>query len=171
MGGFRCETTVDRPVFGTYTKKMRRRRIYLLLLAAWELVRLYIVASSAVASRGTDSLPAFIFALAPEAVFAAAFFFLWLDFERFRVFRDLLIAVKAVSLAAAVVISVATFADYRAKGVYEAVWAIMSLRPTLIVGSADAIAILVLALTGKKAGKAAVAVAEGENEIAGKEEP
>jgi hypothetical protein len=170
-GRDRRETAVDRSVFGTYTEKMRRRRIYLLVLAAWELIRLYIVASYAVETGRFDFLPTCVYALAPEAVFAAAFFFLWLDFTRFRVFRELLIAAKAVSLAAAAIQSVSVLADYRAKGAYEAIWALLSLRPALIVGAADAAAIVLLAIAGGKTGKAAARVPEADSDAAGQEEP
>ena len=93
---------------------MQRKPLFLVAAAA-ELGRflaLAFLAGAVGALRSGSGLPAFFrYAMAPQLLFAAMFFFLWYDRERYGAYRPLAIAGKAVSLAAFIPLAVGLVAE------------------------------------------------------------
>jgi hypothetical protein len=124
---------------------MKHRPFAFLVLAAWELARFYIVAAFVSAPQSAAGYGTAVFALAPQILFAAAFFFLWFDYGRYSPYRPLLIAAKLVSLLAAVAFVFTVLGRAGADG--SIVSTVSRFRATVLVGAGDAIAVAVLALS------------------------
>jgi hypothetical protein len=79
-----------------------QRKPFFLAAAIAELLRflaIFFLADSLGVLRMGVGVPAlFRYAAAPQLLFAAALFFLWYDYERYEVYRPLLVAGKSVSL-------------------------------------------------------------------------
>ena len=88
---------------------MKRRPIHLAAVIA-EILRFFaliMLAQSLGLFRGASGAARLMrYAAAPQLLFPAAFFFLWLDRERYKAYRPLLILGKIVSLAALLSVAV-----------------------------------------------------------------
>jgi hypothetical protein len=141
---------------------MKHRPFAFLVLAAWELARFYIIAAFVSAPQSPAGYGTVVFVLAPQLLFAAAFFFLWFDYGQYSPYRPLLLAAKCISLLAAVVFVFAVLGRSGADGSLVAV--VTRFRATVLVGAGDAIAIAILALsrTPVKTPRDSVPITEGK---------
>ena len=91
------------------------------------------------------------YAAAPQLIFAAGFFFLWFDRERYKAYRPLLMLGKIVSLAALLPVAVLVGDYLRAEpGLMSSPGAAMPYLGVLVLVDLGALAILLL--SGESAG-------------------
>lgn len=131
---------------------MQRKPLFLVAAAA-ELGRflaLAFLAGAVGALRSGSGLPAFFrYAMAPQLLFAAMFFFLWYDRERYGAYRPLAIAGKAVSLVAFVPLAVSLIAE----GASMAHLARQGAVAAIAALGVDMVGLLVLCLYGRADGE------------------
>lgn len=149
---------------------MNHRNTVFLVLTGWELVRFYIVSAFILLPDSGSGALTVVFALAPELLAVAAFFFLWYDFDRYRAYRPLMVAMKALSLVTALVFVVASFYAAGAASGEGAGPLITRFRGGLLVGAGDAVALAALVFLvrhGEKADTAVPASVETSGETVG----
>ena len=132
---------------------MQRKPLFLVAAAA-ELGRflaLAFLAGAVGALRSGSGLPAFFrYAMVPQLLFAAMFFFLWYDRERYGAYRPLGIAGKAVSLAAFIPLAIGLATE----GTSMAYLSRQGAMAAVVTLGVDLAGLLLLCLYGRQDGEA-----------------
>ena len=131
---------------------MQRKTLFLVAAAA-ELGRflaLAFLAGAVGALRSGSGLPAFFrYAMVPQLLFAAMFFFLWYDRERYGAYRPLAVAGKAVSLVAFVPLAISLITE----GASMAYLSRQGVVAAIVALGVDMAGLLLLCLYGKPDGE------------------
>jgi len=127
---------------------MKRRPIHLAATIA-ELLRfgalIMLVQSLGLFRVSNGALRLLRYAAAPQLIFAAGFFFLWFDRERYKAYRPLLMLGKIVSLAALLPVAVLVGDYLRAEpGMMSSPGAAMVYLGLIVLVDLGALAVLVL---------------------------
>lgn len=131
---------------------MQRKTLFLVAAAA-ELGRflaLAFLAGAVGALRSGSGLPAFLrYAMVPQLLFSAMFFFLWYDRGRYGAYRPLAIAGKAVSLAAFIPLAVSLVSE----GTPMAYLSRQGATAAIVALGVDLAGLLLLCLYGREDGE------------------
>lgn len=126
---------------------MRRKPVHLIAAIA-ESLRFFAIAFLAysIGALGSASVSGLLrYAAAPQILFAAGFFFLWLDPTRYRAYRPLLLLGKAAGLVCFLPMGAAVAADPASRGLSLGVPA-LGIDLVLLIAIVDILSLSVLIL-------------------------
>jgi hypothetical protein len=126
---------------------MRRKAVHLIAAIA-ESLRFFAIAFLAysIGALGSSSVSSMLrYAAAPQILFAAGFFFLWLDPARYGSYRPLLLLGKAASLVCFLPLGAAVAADPASRGISLGVPA-LGFWLALLIAMVDILSLSVLLL-------------------------